>query len=115
RARRSRPRRRPPPARPGWRGPSAPPGAPAAPLMPAEWERHEATWLTWPHRLSDWPGRFAPIPWVYGEIVRKLAEGEIVRIVVPTRTHEGLARRALKEGGGDTSRVGPLPLPVERR
>ena len=45
--------------------------------MPAEWEPHEATWLGWPHNLSDWPGRFAPIPWVYGEIVRKLAEGEL--------------------------------------
>ncbi len=38
--------------------------------MPAEWEPHEATWLGWPHNLSDWPGRFAPIPWVYGELVR---------------------------------------------
>jgi len=38
--------------------------------MPAEWERHEATWIGWPHALSDWPGRFAPIPWVYSEIVK---------------------------------------------
>ena len=41
--------------------------------MPAEWEPHEATWIAWPHNRSDWPGRFAPIPWVYGEIVRKLS------------------------------------------
>jgi agmatine deiminase len=82
--------------------------------MPAEWERHEATWLTWPHRLSDWPGRFAPIPWVYGEIVRKLADGEIVRIVVPSRTHEGLARRVLKKVGADTSRVEYFRFPVDR-
>ena len=47
--------------------------------MPGEWEPHEATWLGWPHNTTDWPGRFAPIPWVYGEIVRKLADGEIVR------------------------------------
>ena len=40
--------------------------------MPAEWEEHEATWLGWPHNVTDWPGRFAPIPWVYGEIVRRL-------------------------------------------
>jgi agmatine deiminase len=37
--------------------------------MPAEWEAHEATWMAWPHNRTDWPGRFAPIPWVYGEIV----------------------------------------------
>ena len=38
--------------------------------MPAEWEPHEATWLAWPHEKSDWPRKFAPIPWLYGEIVR---------------------------------------------
>ena len=25
-------------------------------LLPAEWERHEATWLAWPHDESTWPG-----------------------------------------------------------
>ena len=25
--------------------------------MPAEWEKHEATWLGWPHNASDWPGK----------------------------------------------------------
>src|SRR5260370_41742887 len=50
--------------------------------MPAEWEPHEATWIAWPHNRDDWPGRFTPIPWVYGEIVRKLAAVERVRILV---------------------------------
>ena len=40
--------------------------------MPAEWEPHEATWLGWPHELTDWPGKFAPIPWAFAEIVRHL-------------------------------------------
>ena len=50
--------------------------------MPAEWEAHEATWLAWPHERSDWPGKFAPIPWVYTEIIRHLIPGERVRILV---------------------------------
>src|SRR5262249_15779701 len=50
--------------------------------MPAEWEPHEATWVGWPHNRTDWPGKFATMPWVYGEIVRKVAPGEIVRIIV---------------------------------
>src|SRR5439155_1140969 len=41
--------------------------------MPAEWEPHAATWLAWPHKRSDWPGKFSPIPWVYAEIVRALS------------------------------------------
>src|SRR4051812_42176439 len=56
--------------------------------MPAEWEPHEATWLAWPHNHSDWPGRFAPIPWVYAEIIRNLARGEAVHILVQDATEE---------------------------
>jgi agmatine deiminase len=82
--------------------------------MPAEWERHEATWLGWPHRLTDWPSRFAPIPWVYGEIVRKLAPGEIVRILVPSRAHEDKARRVLARVGADLGRVEFRLWPTDR-
>ena len=49
--------------------------------MPAEWERHDATWIAWPHHEPDWPGKLAPIPWVYGEIVRVLAAHERVEIL----------------------------------
>jgi agmatine deiminase len=73
--------------------------------MPAEWEPHEATWLGWPHNLSDWPGRFAPIPWVYGEIVR---------ILVPSRGHEAKARRVLERVGASTSRVEFFRWPTDR-
>ena len=48
---------------------------------PAEWERHEATWLAWPHHEPDWPGKFAPIPWVWAEIVRALHPHERVEII----------------------------------
>ena len=82
--------------------------------MPAEWEEHEATWLGWPHNLSDWPGRFAPIPWAYAEIVRKLAEGERVRILVPSRAHEAKARRLLERVGASTGRVEFFRFPTDR-
>jgi agmatine deiminase len=82
--------------------------------MPAEWERHEATWLAWPHRLSDWPGKFATIPWVYGEIVRKLAPGEIVRVLVPDAGHEKRARRVLARIGVDLARVEFFRFPLDR-
>jgi agmatine deiminase len=67
--------------------------------MPAEWEPHEATWLAWPHERSDWPGKFAPIPWVYGEIVRHLSRVERVRILVQNADAEQRARRVLKKSG----------------
>jgi len=61
--------------------------------MPAEWEPHEATWLAWPHERTDWPGKFTPIPWVYGDIVRRLARVEKVRILVDDAAAEKSARR----------------------
>jgi agmatine deiminase len=73
--------------------------------MPAEWERHEATWIGWPHNLTDWPGKIVPIHWVYGEIVRKLAAGETVRILVNDRAHEATARRVLERTGVEMARV----------
>ena len=63
--------------------------------MPAEWEPHAATWIAWPHNRSDWPGKFAPIPWVYAEIVRNLARGERVEILVQDAEEEERARRVL--------------------
>ncbi len=65
--------------------------------MPAEWEPHEATWLAWPHEITDWPGKFAPIQWVYGEIVRHLSRVEQVRILVQDEDLEQKARRVLKK------------------
>src|SRR5579875_1932607 len=65
--------------------------------MPAEWEPHEATWLAWPHEKSDWPGKFGPIPWVYGEIVRHLSRVEKVRILVQNWDIQACARGVLEQ------------------
>ena len=65
--------------------------------MPAEWEPHAATWLAWPHEKSDWPGKFAPIPWLYGEIVRHLSRAERVRILIEDYAQQRAALRILKK------------------
>src|SRR5256884_903267 len=82
--------------------------------MPAEWERHAATWLALPHNASDWPGKFPPISWVYGEIVRHVAAGEIVRILVNSRVQQAQASRILKKVGVDLARVAFLLFPSNR-
>ncbi len=82
--------------------------------LPAEWAPHEATWLGWPSNKEDWPGKFAPIPWVYAEIVRKLTSGEIVRIIVGTAHREAAARRVLAKAGADLTRVEFFRFPSDR-
>ena len=82
--------------------------------MPAEWEPHEATWLAWPHERTDWPGKFAPIPWVYGDIVRWLARVEKVRILVQDAALEKSARRVLAKCAVDMSAVQFFRWPTNR-
>jgi hypothetical protein len=73
--------------------------------MPAEWEPHEATWLGWPHELTDWPGKFAPIPWAFAEIVRHLSQVERVYLLVENREAESRVRNILKKSGANLSAV----------
>jgi agmatine deiminase len=82
--------------------------------MPAEWEPHAATWIAWPHNREDWPGRFAPIPWVYCEIVRKLSQSEAVRILIQSEEAISRVKRMLVKSGADLSTVQFFPIPTDR-
>src|ERR1700692_3738265 len=82
--------------------------------MPAEWEPHEATCLAGPHEKTDWPGKFAPIPWVYADIVRHLSQVERVRILVKDAAMERAALRTLKSAGAYLSAVDFFQVPTTR-
>ncbi len=73
--------------------------------MPAEWERHAATWLAWPHNSEDWPGKFQPIPWVYADIVRHLSRVEDVHILLQDAAAGKRVRNILKRAGALIERV----------
>lgn len=82
--------------------------------LPAEFQLHEATWIGWPFNKSDWPGKFSPIPWVYGEIVRYLSIGEKVRILVPNETEKQKAIRVLKSVHADLNNVEFFTVKTDR-
>ena len=73
--------------------------------MPAEWEPHAATWLAWPYYHGDWPGKFAPIPWVFAEIIRNLAKHERVELIVQSATAERQARKILHRANALSANV----------
>src|ERR1700722_2173585 len=83
-------------------------------FMPAEWEKHEATWLGWPHNASDWPGKFEVIPWVYGEMVRKISAGEKVFLIVRNQSDEKFARRVFQHVGVDLRKIKFVTHPTNR-
>src|SRR5436305_14480385 len=82
--------------------------------MPAEWEPHEATWLGWPHELTDWPGKFAAIPWAFAEILRHLSRVERVYLLVEDRAAEARARSMLKKSGANLGAVDFFRVPTDR-
>jgi agmatine deiminase len=85
--------------------------------LPAEWEPHAATWITWPQCPRDWPGKFAPMPWAFAEIIRKIANAEgdeRVRVAVADAAVEKRARGQLQKAHADLSRVDFVILPTDR-
>ena len=81
---------------------------------PAEWERHDATWIAWPHHEPDWPGKFEPIPLVYAEIVHALHTRERVEILCHNDAVRDDAVRCMDARGVDRSRVRLHLCPTDR-
>jgi agmatine deiminase len=82
--------------------------------MPSEWEPHEATFLAWPHEATDWPGKFAPIPWVYCEIIRHLARVERVFLLVENRAAELRVKSLLKQSHVNLENIVFFHVPTDR-
>ena len=84
------------------------PGSPAAAgwRMPAEWERHHATWLTWPRPEGiSFPDKYEPVPGVYAEFIRHLAAVEEVNVNVWDAGMEAWVRGLLTVHGCPLERV----------
>jgi agmatine deiminase len=82
--------------------------------MPAEWAPHAATWLGWPHNRSDWPGKFEVIPWIYGEMIRKISAGENVRLIIRHARDQAHAREVLRQVGVDLGKIQFVLHPTNR-
>lgn len=82
--------------------------------MPAEWEKHEAVWLAWPHQKQDWPGKFSPIPWVFVEIIRGIVRSERCRLIVKNAAAKAEAKDFLQRSNVDLSKVDFYVIPTNR-
>jgi IMP dehydrogenase len=82
--------------------------------MPAEWEKQEAIWLGWPHQKRDWPGKFAPIPFVYAEILRHITATQKVNLLVRSEVEKAKALYLCDVGGVDASKVHFYTIPTNR-
>lgn len=66
--------------------------------MPAEWEPHEATWISWPHPDgASFPSAYERVVPVFREMVKALVPSEIVRINVRDAAQEAEVRALLND------------------
>jgi len=82
--------------------------------MPAEWEPHRATWISWPHHEPDWPGKLGPIPWVYAEIARVIADHEHIEILCQSEEIRATACEILDAHAVRRDRVRLHLVPTDR-
>ena len=73
--------------------------------FPAEWEEHEATWLSWPHKEESWPDRIQMIYPAYAEFIAELTKGEKVRINVKDEAMKTFALSYIEQTNADLSQV----------
>jgi agmatine deiminase len=67
--------------------------------LPAEWEPHAATWVTWPHNAETWPGKLASVQSTFAQTIAVLARSETVHINVNDDRMQEEAEEHLRRAG----------------
>ena len=77
---------------------------------PAEWEPHEATWVSWPVKPETWPGIFDRIPVAYSRMVAAIARFEPVCVLAGTAEVRDIARPLLDAACAQAGSCFPVSL-----
>lgn len=72
--------------------------------FPAEWHKHEATWLSWPVNQDTWPRLLEMLP-DYAAFVAQISKGEMVHINLPAGKARDHAQELVQKAGADMERV----------
>lgn len=82
-------------------------------FFPAEWTKHRATWLSYPHSDSySWPGTLERIFPFYNRFILELSKGEEVCINVRDETLRARVHADLERIGTDMSKIKLLLHPT---
>jgi agmatine deiminase len=73
--------------------------------FPAEFSKHTATWLSWPHKEASWPGKIESIYPIYCQFIKLVAEGEKVNINVVNEAMKDQATRLLQQVNADFKNI----------
>jgi agmatine deiminase len=80
--------------------------------MPAEWEGHRATWLSWPHNRETWPLELERVRQAWVEMIQALAPHEQVCLLVNDQSTRGDVLARLQQAGALLENVSILEIPT---
>lgn len=80
--------------------------------FPAEWAKHTATWLSWPHKEASWPGKIDTIYAPYIEFIKVVTAGELVRINVVNEDMKASVIFQLQNAGVDLNKIEIFEFPT---
>ena len=80
--------------------------------MPAEWARHRATWLAWPHNLETWPTHLEKVRAVWVQMICALSPHEQVNLLVNDDATERDVLARLQSAKADLTNVTLLRIPT---
>ena len=82
--------------------------------MPAEWERQESVWITWPYNKSDWPGLFEYIPQTIAKIISHISKSQKVNLIVKMEEKIFKLKRFLKGFSSNIKNIKFHKIPSNR-
>ena len=79
--------------------------------MPAEWSRHEATWLSWPKNPLTFPEEvIGKVEATYCQMISTLSQGEVVKVLVEDGAMEEKVLEMTEAAGADMRKVWPVRI-----
>ena len=78
-------------------------------FMPAEWQPHDSTWLSWPEDPLTWPDRVPQVEAIFLQMMAALAPHETVNLLVDDAETEALVRQRCVFSGAENIRFHQLP------
>lgn len=73
--------------------------------FPAEWEKQDALWLSWPHKEESWPGKIHSIYGPYSQFIKLVAADQLVRINVADEAMKTFAMGHIMAAGTNMDNI----------
>jgi agmatine deiminase len=73
--------------------------------MPAEWEKHDAIWLSWPYDPTTFPSRVDKAEEIYVQIVKQIHQSEHVNLLVKDKNMKQKATHMFRKEDIDLNKV----------